>query len=209
MAGGGAVNTHAWWENVLSLLIVIIFALIGGLLVGGINGIKIWKLKTPPLLGPVRLPPLVAMIVGGAIARNMFAWQREAYNDMWAIYIRIVCLMVILLRGGLELSFRGKGIIVFLYTFVPQLVEATMVMLIAWLAVGMPFAIAYSLGFVVAAVSPAVLVPSMLGLAKAGYGVKKGIPTTLIAASSFDDIGAITLFGVFSTIALNGKGGKS
>ena len=137
----------------------------------------------------------------------MFYWQRNAYNDVWASYIRMYCLMVILLRGGLELGFKGKGIIVFLYTFVPQLVEATMVMLIAWLAFGLPIPLAYALGFVCAAVSPAVLVPSMLGLAKQGFGIKKGIPTTLIAASSFDDIGAITLFGVFATLALNGKGG--
>lgn len=40
-------------------------------------------------------------------------------------------------------------------------------------------------------------------LQKAGYGTKKGIPTTLIAASSFDDIIAITIFGVFLTIAFN------
>jgi len=49
----------------------------------------------------------------------------------------------------------------------------------------------------------------MIDLAKRGFGIKKGIPTTLIAASSFDDIGAITLFGVFATLALNGKGGES
>ena len=206
--GGSHENKHAWWENILALLFVVLFAVIGGLIAKIINGCKCWKLKIPHLLGPVRIPALVVMILFGAVARNLFTWERDAYNDLWASYIRIVCLMVILLRGGIELSFRGKGIIVFLYTFVPQLVEATSVMLISWLAVGLPFPLAYSLGFVVAAVSPAILVPSMLNLAKAGYGIKKGIPTTLIAASSFDDIGAITLFGIFSTIALNGKGGE-
>jgi len=48
-----------------------------------------------------------------------------------------------------------------------------------------------------------VLVPSLMILHKANYGTKKGIPTTLIAASSFDDIIAITVFGVFLTIAFN------
>ena len=117
--------------------------------------------------------------------------------------------MVILLRGGLEITFKGKGIIVFLYTFVPCFIEATAVMLVAWTIVGLPFLLSYAMGFMCAAVSPAILVPSMLSLAKRGFGVKKGIPNTLLAASSLDDIGAITFFMVFAIIALNGKGGPN
>jgi hypothetical protein len=41
------------------------------------------------------------------------------YNDVWAGYIRMVCLAVILLRGGMELEFEGKGIIVVLLTLIP------------------------------------------------------------------------------------------
>ena len=48
--------------------------------------------------------------------------------------------------------------------------------------------------FVLGAVSPAVIVPSMLILQKDGYGVEQGIPTLLMAAGSFDDILAITGF---------------
>lgn len=59
-----------------------------------------------------------------------------------------------------------------------------------------------------AAVSPAVLVPSLMILQKDNYGVAKGIPTTLIAASSFDDICAITVFGVFLTIAISHAPGQ-
>lgn len=58
-------------------------------------------------------------------------------------------------------------------------------------------------GFTLGAVSPAVVVPSMMILHKAGYGVKKGIPTSMIAASSFDDIIAITAFGIFITVSMN------
>jgi len=50
--------------------------------------------------------------------------------------------------------------------------------------------------FVLAAVSPAVVVPSLLLLSEKGYGVDKGIPTLVIAASSIDDVIAITGFGV-------------
>mmetsp|Transcript_14326 Transcript_14326/g.24375 ORF Transcript_14326/g.24375 Transcript_14326/m.24375 type:complete len:157 (+) Transcript_14326:470-940(+) len=65
----------------------------------------------------------------------------------------------------------------------------------------MNWLIAFSLGFCIGAVSPAVLVPSLMILQKKGYGVAKGIPSTLIAASSFDDIIAITVFGVLTTVS--------
>jgi len=68
---------------------------------------------------------------------------------------------------------------------------------------GLPWPLCFAQGFTLAAVSPAVLVPSLMILQKAKYGTKKGIPTTLIAASSFDDIIAITIFGIFLTVAMN------
>lgn len=52
----------------------------------------------------------------------------------------------------------------------------------------------YVVRFVLSAVSPAVVVPSMLLLQNSGYGVEQGIPTLLMAAGSFDDILAITGF---------------
>jgi NhaP-type Na+/H+ or K+/H+ antiporter len=61
--------------------------------------------------------------------------------------------------------------------------------------------------FVIAAVSPAVIVPRILALKEDGYGVEKGIPTIILAAASLDNIVAIALFGVcigftFSTKSL-------
>ena len=57
-----------------------------------------------------------------------------------------------------------------------------------------------------AAVSPAVVVPSVLMLQEAGYGVEKGIPTMILAASSLDDVLAICGFGVASGIAYSAEG---
>lgn len=57
--------------------------------------------------------------------------------------------------------------------------------------------------FVLGAVSPAVVVPSMLLLQENGYGVDKGIPTLLVAASSMDDIAAITGFNTFLSIVFS------
>ena len=57
--------------------------------------------------------------------------------------------------------------------------------------------------FILGAVSPAVVVPSMLNLQMAGYGTKEGIPTLVMAASSCDDVLAISLFSVFLGIAFS------
>lgn len=51
--------------------------------------------------------------------------------------------------------------------------------------------------------SPAVVVPSMLNLQNDGYGVSEGIPTMVMAASSCDDVLAISLFGVFLGVAFS------
>lgn len=59
----------------------------------------------------------------------------------------------------------------------------------------------FTFRFVLAAVSPAVVVPSLLSLSDRGYGLDKGIPTLVIAAASVDDVLAITGFGVVLGIA--------
>lgn len=61
----------------------------------------------------------------------------------------------------------------------------------------------YVFRFVLGAVSPAVVVPSMLVLQAGGYGVDKGVPTLLMAAGSFDDILAITGFNTCLGIAFS------
>lgn len=57
--------------------------------------------------------------------------------------------------------------------------------------------------FVLGAVTPAVVVPQLLTLQQKGFGVIQGIPTLVMAASSFDDVIAISLFGVFLGIAFS------
>ena len=103
----------------------------------------------------------------------------------------------------MELDFKGKGLTVILMTLVPQNLEAIGGALASRWIFNMPWSLCFAQGYTLGAVSPAVLVPSMMILHNAGYGTKKGIPTTLIAASSFDDINAITIFAVFLTITFS------
>ena len=107
------------------------------------------------------------------------------------------------MRGGMELDFKGKGLTVVLLTLCPQNAEAFCAALACRWIFSMPWPLCFAQGFTLGAVSPAVLVPSCMILHNKDYGVVKGIPTTLIAASSFDDIIAISVFSIFLTISFN------
>jgi solute carrier family 9B (sodium/hydrogen exchanger), member 1/2 len=77
-------------------------------------------------------------------------------------------------------------------TACPGLVEAVVVGVAAMLLFKMPLALGLTLGFILAAVSPAIVVGGMFDLQTRGYGVKRGIPSIIVAAASFDDVLAIT-----------------
>jgi len=114
--------------------------------------------------------------------------------------LRSICLTVILLMAGLELdpvALWNLSAMVIRATFIPCFVEATAVAVLSVLLLGFTWPIGFMLGFVLAAVSPAVIIPSLMNLSERGYGVAKGIPTLVIAACSADDVVAISGFGIF------------
>jgi hypothetical protein len=71
----------------------------------------------------------------------------------------------------------------------------------------MPWGLCYATGFMMGAVSPAVVVPSCIRLRNLGYGVTKGVSSIVIAAASLDDILAISLFGIFLGVGMSGASG--
>lgn len=86
--------------------------------------------------------------------------------------------------------------------FLPGIAEALFDAGIAVAVFGMPFTLALSLGFILKAVGPGLVVPAMFQLQKHGLGAAKGIPSTVVIAASFDDIIAITGFSIFINIAI-------
>ena len=117
------------------------------------------------------------MVIFGCIARNAFGELTENhYPEGWADWGRQICLSIILMRGGLELDFEGKGLTVVLLTFIPQIFEASTVAVFTHVFFGMPWSLCFAQGFCIGAVSPAVLVPSVMMLIEKKYGVAKGIP---------------------------------
>ena len=195
----------------LALLVVVLCATVGGILVQILmRGIlfesgSVGPVRIKACLTSIQVPPLVGMILAGCLARNFLCTAyMQHYPEVTASWLRIVCLSIILLRGGMELDFTGKGLTVVLLTICPQFSEACASAIASRYIFGMTWPLCFAQGFTLGAVSPAVVVPSLMILHKADYGVVKGIPTTLIAAASFDDIIAITVFSVFLSVGMNG-----
>lgn len=194
--------------SIAALLIVVGFAIVGDFLIKMITKAQETKKKSEKAWYHfITIPPLIGMIVLGCLARNIIPPSvMDHYNDSWASYIRMVCLAVILLRGGLELEFKGKGLLVLLLIILPSGCESTTVALVSKSVFDLPITFAFALGFVFAAVSPAILVPSLMNLHMKGYGTAKGIPVSLIASGSLEDALMITLFGICTTIGWNEAG---
>jgi len=103
----------------------------------------------------------------------------------------------------MNISFTGKGILVLFMTFIPLMFEATTHALIGLAVFGMPIEISFSLGFALASVGPATVVPLLMRWDSEGYGRSKGIAGSLIAACTFDNIMCLILFGICKTIAFH------
>jgi len=164
----------------ISLALIITFGMLANFLFE--------KIKLPGLLG--------MLLVGVAIGPYGFDLMRPELMAVSAD-LRKIALIVILLRAGLGLKKEtlqkvGKNAI--RMSFIPCLLEGFTVMYFAHLLFGISFAEAGILGFTLAAVSPAVIVPSMLQLIDSGKGSEKGIPTMILAGASVDDVFAITFF---------------
>ncbi|MGL1933553.1 MAG: cation:proton antiporter [Fibrobacterales bacterium] len=161
-----------------------------------------------------RLPGLLGMILTGALLgpyaqKALIAhYNISILNPLFisetlinlSSELRTLALIVILIRAGLGInrkSLNTIGIHAAKMSVIPGLLEGAAVLAISMLYLNLPLFEAGMLGFIIAAVSPAVIVPSMLTLMESGLGKAKAIPTLILAGASVDDVVAITLFGGF------------
>lgn len=117
--------------------------------------------------------------------------------------LRKIALIIILLRAGLNLDLsdlKKVGIPAILMCFVPACFEMFGMILLAPKFLGVSYLEAALMGSVVAAVSPAVIVPKMLQLMDEGYGTKQSIPQLILAGASVDDVFVIVMFSTFSSM---------
>ena len=162
------------------------------LLVGMFMGWLCSKVKLPSLLGMI-----ATGIILGPYALNLID---VSILDISAD-LRKIALIIILTRAGLTLNIndlKKVGRSAILMCFLPATFEIIGMILLAPKLLSVSILEAAVIGTVVAAVSPAVIVPKMIKLTEEGYGTKKGIPQMILAGASVDDVYVIVLFAAFT-----------
>lgn len=157
------------------------------------------KIKLPGLLGMLATGIVLGPYVLNLIDSSILNISSE---------LRKIALIIILTRAGLGLDITGLkkiGRPAILMCFLPASFELLGIILIAPRVLGMSVLEAAIMGAVLAAVSPAVVVPRMVKLMDNGYGTAKGIPQLILAGASVDDVYVIVLFSTFIGM-MQGKG---
>lgn len=174
-----------------SIAIILLF----GLLVGSIFS----KMKLPSLLGMI--------IVGIVLSPHCLNLVDDSILTISGD-LRQIALVIILTRAGLSLNFsdlKKVGRPAILMCFVPACIEMVGTIIFAPLLLDVSILDAAIIGSVMAAVSPAVVVPRMIKLIEDGYGTDKSIPQLILAGASVDDVFVIVVFTALTTLASTGE----
>ena len=161
------------------------------LIVGMSMGWICQRLKLPGLLGMLMTGMILGPYALGLLDGSILGISSE---------LRKMALIIILTRAGLGLDLLGlkkMGRSAVLMCFVPASFELLGMLFLALKLLGITWLEAAVMGAVLAAVSPAVVVPRMVKLMEEGYGVKEGIPQLILAGASVDDVYVIVLFSTF------------
>ena len=166
--------------------------------VGLLFGYVFEKLKLPDLLGML----LAGILIGPYVLNLLDPSILLISSDL-----RQIALIIILIRAGLNLDIedlKKVGRPALLMCFVPACFEIAGMILLAPKFLGVTILEAAILGSVIAAVSPAVVVPRMLKLMDEGYGTKQSIPSLIMAGASVDDVFVIVVFSAFVNMEKGG-----
>lgn len=164
------------------------------LFLGFVFNMTFTALKLPGLLGLITLGMIIGPFGIDLIDSSLIAISSD---------IRMLALIIILLRAGLGInkdSLKQVGKPSLKMSFIPCVLEGFTVMVASKYVLDISFIEGGILGFIVAAVSPAVIVPFMIELKEKRLGTKKGVPVIILAGSSIDDVFAITIFSVFLSL---------
>ena len=157
------------------------------------------KIKLPGLLGMLATGVVLGPYVLNLLDGSILGISSE---------LRKIALIIILTRAGLGLDLSGLkkiGRSAVMMCFVPASFALLGMLLLAPKLMGISLLEAAIMGAVLAAVSPAVVVPRMVKMMEEGYGVKEGIPQLILAGASVDDVYVIVLFSTFVGM-MQGKG---
>lgn len=166
-----------------------------GLLIGWIFS----KLKLPSLLGMVLVGIILSPYALNLIDESILIISGD---------LRQIALVIILTRAGLSLDItdlKKVGRPAILMCFIPACIEMLGTIILAPIFLGVSLLDAAIIGSVIAAVSPAVIVPRMIQLIEKGYGKNKSIPQLILAGASVDDVFVIVVFTAFTKLATTGE----
>ena len=156
----------------------------------------------------LRLPSLIGMLLTGIIL-GPYALNALSPTLLGiSAELRQIALIIILMRAGLALDIkdlRKVGRPAILMSIIPATLEITGMILIAPPLLGITTLEAALMGTIIAAVSPAIIVPKMLYLIENKIGTRKSIPQMIMAAGSVDDVYVIILFTSMLTLSTGGN----
>lgn len=156
----------------------------------------------------LKLPRIIGMLVTGILLGPYVLDLLDPSILSISSELRKMALIIILLKAGLSLDLKDlkkAGHSAVLLSFVPASCEIIGYLLFAPVILGISRVDAAVMGAVLAAVSPAVVVPRMVTLMEKKYGTQKAIPQMILAGASCDDIFVIVLFTTFLGMAQGGS----
>ena len=171
-----------------------LFSLALILILGVIASYLFKKINMPSLIGYI----FIGIILGPYCLNVLDSSLLDISSTL-----RNIALVIILTRAGLTLKItdlKKIGISAILMSFVPALMEIMGFVLISRLLLDININEALIIGSIIAAVSPAVIVPRMIDLINNNYGTLKGIPQLILAGSSVDDVVVLVLFTSFLSL---------
>lgn len=164
-------------------------------------------LSAAAICGYLHLPRIIGMLFTGIILGPHVLGLLDDKILSISSELRQIALIIILLKAGLSLNLadlKKVGRPAVMMAFVPASFEICGYLLCAPMILGITRIESAVMGAVLAAVSPAVVVPRMVQLMENGYGTEKSIPQMILAGASCDDIFVIVLFSTFARIAQGG-----
>lgn len=151
------------------------------------------------------IPEIIAMIITGILLATFGLIPNEIMNI--SADLREIALIVILIRAGLTVDIndlKKVGRPAILMTFVPATIEIVTIAILAPIFFDITLIESLILGSIVAAVSPAIVVPRMIRFIDEKKGTDKSIPQMILAGASLDDIYVIILFTSFLQVYQTG-----
>ena len=162
------------------------------------------SLMLAKIFNVLKLPPILGMLLSGMIMGPYALNLIDSSIMNISTDLREIALIVILIRAGLSLhidDLKKVGRPAILLSFIPATIEIIAITFLAPLFFDIDTKTALVMGAIVAAVSPAVIVPRMIKLIASGYGRQKRIPHMILASASIDDVYVIVLFYAFLQLA--------